>query len=562
MGPTAQSRVTRQSSRLCPCHGSSAGATAAEAPRAARRSTRLATFAVLAAVLVPPAFAQEPAPGAPAALPKPEELRVPVDTEADANGAPIRFLTLEDVLRIGRAGNVRLHAAELLPEQARLDVVFAEAGFQPEVYGGASYSDSNAPTRTSDFAGTRIQSEQQILDARLGWRQRVATGGLFDLAYRPFRLDALRTTTTPAGTTESSAMELNSQWSASYRQPLLRGAWTDYTLAPVHSAQYGWNQSRATFTRAVQDTLLLVAQGYWELMFARENWRIVASALAVASEQLRITDERIRVGQLAPRNRVADEAEVARRREELITAENTIRSREDDLRRLLFDGQDATLWRVNLRPSSEIATTIVTEPLAFEPLVAVALVQRPDLRAQRSAVAAAELAELRADRDVLPALDLIGQYGSNAVRNEFGDAWRDSLDQDFPTWTVGLEFVLPIGNMAAKSRQQRAMLEVERQRRLVHALSLDIVRDVRDAARALHTLAQSIQASSESVRLAATNLETEQINLRVGASTAFEVQRRNQDLREARGRLLRNQLDYRIAESRLLHAQGLLDAPR
>jgi outer membrane protein TolC len=106
------------------------------------------------------------------------------------------------------------------------------------------------------------------------------------------------------------------------------------------------------------------------------------------------------------------------------------------------------------------------------------------------------------------------------------------------------------------------MLEVERQRRLVHALSLDIVRDVRDAARALHTLAQSIQASSESVRLAATNLETEQINLRVGASTAFEVQRRNQDLREARGRLLRNQLDYRIAESRLLHAQGLLDAPR
>jgi outer membrane protein TolC len=63
------------------------------------------------------------------------------------------------------------------------------------------------------------------------------------------------------------------------------------------------------------------------------------------------------------------------------------------------------------------------------------------------------------------------------------------------------------------------------------------------------------------VRLATTNLETEQVKLRVGASTAFEVQRRNQDLREARSRHLRNQLDYRVADSRLLHAQGLLKAP-
>ena len=65
-----------------------------------------------------------------------------------------------------------------------------------------------------------------------------------------------------------------------------------------------------------------------------------------------------------------------------------------------------------------------------------------------------------------------------------------------------------------------------------------------------------------SVRLAETNLETEQVKLRVGSSTAFEVQRRNQDLRTARSRHLRNQLDYRAAQSRLQHAQGLLSVPQ
>lgn len=78
--------------------------------------------------------------------------------------------------------------------------------------------------------------------------------------------------------------------------------------------------------------------------------------------------------------------------------------------------------------------------------------------------------------------------------------------------------------------------------------------------RNLQTLAQSIRASGESVRLATVNLDTERVKLQVGSSTAFEVQRRNQDLLEARTRLLRNQLDFRAAESALLHAQGLLQA--
>jgi len=87
-----------------------------------------------------------------------------------------------------------------------------------------------------------------------------------------------------------------------------------------------------------------------------------------------------------------------------------------------------------------------------------------------------------------------------------------------------------------------------------------VQKELREALRRLRTLQQSIRATRESVRLAETNLETEQVKQRVGASTAFEVQRRNQELRQARSRLLRNQLDYRTAQSQLLHAQGALEA--
>lgn len=499
------------------------------------------------AVLVAALRAQEPRPPEQAAA---QEPRVPVDVEADRRGAPVRALSLEDALRVGRSHNVDLRAAELLPEQARLDLLFAEAGFEPEIYASSTYAETESPQRNL----FQPSNSQVSIDGAIGWRQRVVTGGLFDLAYRPARF----VTTGSAAFPEKL---FTSEWSASYRQPLLRGAWTDYNLAGVNSARYAFSQARHDFDFAVQDTLQSIVEAYWELVFARENWRVVGSALTVAVEQLRITDERIRVRELAARDRIADEAEVARRKEDLITAENEIRAREDDLRRLLFDAADPSFWQVNLRPVTEIEVE-PADNRAYEPLIAVAMANRPDLRSRRSLVAQAEVSLLQAERDALPNLELVGSWSSDGARDQFHSAYRDSVNLEFPDWSVGLEFSMPVGNNAARATRQRASLEVERQRRELHAATLEVTKEVRAAVRNLNSLAESIRASGESVRLATSDLETEQVKLRVGASTAFEVQQRNQDLREARSRHLRNLLDYRVAESRLLFVQGILAPPQ
>lgn len=507
-----------------------------------------AVAVVLSLLVVGPAPAQDPAPSPPPGA-SPQERVIPVDAAAEQRGAPVRALTLGDALRAGQSHNVGLRAAEVVPQQARLDLLFAEAAFEPELFANTGYAERNSPAR--NLFSPSIES--RTIDARVGWRQRVITGGLFDLAFAPTRFES------SSASGAFPKRQFTSEWSASLRQPLLRSAWTDYGLAPINAARYRLNQADQDYERAVQDTLLAIVQAYWELAFARENWRVVGTALDVAQEQLRITDERIRVQALAPRDRIADEAEVARRKEELIVAGNAIATREDDLRRLLFDGTDRALWQTNLRPTSPIPVA-TREQVGWEGLVEVAMAHRPDVRSQRSQVAAAEIALLEADRDTLPSLDLVSAYASDGVRDQFRSSFADATDQQFPDWSVRLEFAIPLGNHAARSRAQSARLEVERRRRLLHGLSLDVAKEVRAAVRDLQTLAESLLASAESVRLASANLETEQVKLRVGASTAFEVQRRNQELREAKSRQLRNQLDYRTAESRLLYVQGLLTA--
>jgi outer membrane protein TolC len=487
----------------------------------------------------------------PAAQQEAAERPIPVDVAADQRDAPVRALSLEEALRMGRANNADLRAAELLPEQSRLQMLFAEAAFEPELYANASYGEADSPS-SNQFQSS---DSRVTIEGALGWRQRTITGGLFDLAYRPARF-------VTSGSTFFYDKLFTSEWSASYRQPLLRGGWTDYNLAATNSARYDFRRAQSEFDAGLQSTLQAIVVAYWELVFARENWRVVQSAVEVAREQLRITEERIRVRDLAQRDRVADEAEVARRQEEVITAENDILTREDDLRRLLFGAADEQFWQVNLRPINGIAVEPASEAVDYEPLVGVALQHRPELVALRAEVAQAEVALVQAESEVLPGLDLVGAWSSDGARDHYHLAWRDSVNLDYPDWSIGLEFTLPIGNSAARAARQRAALEVERQRRRLHAETLEVTKEVRHAARTLNSLAESSRASGESVRLAATNLETEQVKLRVGASTAFEVQRRNQDLREARSRHLRNQLDYRVAQSRLLYVQGILDAPR
>ncbi len=495
------------------------------------------------------AVAQVPTPQTP-----PPEVQVvlPVDQEADQLGTPIRLLTLNDALRLGRANNLELRAAELLPQQAQMDLVYAEAAFNSEFYGNLGYGVTESPLRNT----FQPSLQRSAADAALGWRQRVTTGGMFDLAFRPARF-----------TTESSSnafpdQQHTAEWSVSYMQPLLRGAWSDYNLADINTAKYDLRRSEQNFAQSVQDTLLLIVEAYWDLVYARENYRVVSEALVVAKEQLRITVERIRVRELAPRDRIADEAEVARREEERIAAENEIRRSEDNLRRLLFDDQRGGLWTWNLRPTEPIEVAPLSEPIAYVPLVEKAMDNRPDIAALRSSVAEAELLQLKAERDTLPQFDLVSSYSADGVRDQFSDAFSDSVDQQYPDWGLRLQFSIPVGNQAARSRQQRSLIEVERRQRLLYAEIMSVTKQVRAAVRNLTSYAQSILASDVSVRLAESNLETEQVKLRVGSSTAFEVQRRNQDLRTARSRHLRNQLDYRIAESRLLHAQGLLHAPQ
>jgi outer membrane protein TolC len=490
--------------------------------------------------------AQDPQPPGPSRI---TDIEIPSDRE----GGEVLELTLLDALRIGRANNLDLKSEQLLPFQREEGLRIEQAFFEPEVFGNVDVARSVSPARNA----FQPSITRETVGGAVGLRQRIVSGALFELAFSPSRLRQT-TSSTFAFPTKLYSSEI----AATVTQPLLRRAWADHALSNVNIADAELAGARSRFERRVQDTLLSVVTAYWNLAITRENYRVVVQALELAREQLRITNERIRVRDLAERDRVSDEAEVARREEERIRAENEVRRFEDELRQLLFDDADGRLWVRNLRPISPIDSASPVPESTWQDLAGLALDHRPDIGALRADVRIAEIEMERAWRDVLPQLDLVGGYSTDGVdQGSFPNAWDDTVSLGFPDWSLSVQFSVPIGNNAARANRDRAVLALERAKRILYAAEVAVAREVRDALRQLTTLAAAIGAARESVRLAETVLDTAQERLRVGRVAIFEVQQRNQELLEARQRLLQNQLDYRVAEATLLHVQGVLHAP-
>lgn len=462
-------------------------------------------------------------------------------------------LTLGATLRLARANNTAIQIAELKPLQVLEDLRRAQAFFEPELFHDIGYR----RTATVPQGAFSPSTERQILDGQFGWRQRVVTGGLFEMALAPSKLVQEQN----AFFGRNDVKLWTSDMTFTYSQPLLRGGWTQVTLTEVRAAELAHTASQGALERGVQETLLAVVRAFWELSYARENYRAVFAARELAQEQLRITEERIRVRQLAERDRVTDEAEVAQRAEQLIAAENEIFSRADDLRRLILQDAEGELWSTDVVPATPIEGPLFADDIDWHVPAREALRARADLKQLQADAALAELRQEEAKNGLLPQLDFVGAYGSTGSSTSFGTSLDNIFDYDAFDWSVRLQMTVPIGNAAARALLSRRRLETEQALRTLYAKEMDVVQDVREAVRALRTTAERVRASQESVRLAETELDTAQKRFRAGELTPFDVRLRNQSLLDARTRLLRNLVDHRIAQAQLLHAQGALGVP-
>jgi len=449
---------------------------------------------------------------------------------------------IEECRRMALQNNLDLRVSLFNPVISRTSLTEAEAQFEAVFLGNIAGATSRSPV-TPAIIGPRI--DEVTTDS--GLEIPLRTGGSVRIDM-PLNVVHTHLPSPPPETI------WNTDPSVTITQPLLRGAGLYVNTQGIRIAFYEYQRSAAATKLEVIRVLADADRAYWQLYAARQEQKVRKTAYDSAVAQLERARRQAKVGVIADVDIVRAESGVADTVENVIIAENDIRQRQRDLKRILND------------PGLPIdADTIVipsTEPAAFpydldvQRLTAAALKQRTEMLDLELQIAEQTSNVRFARNDMLPLVVMAYTYGVGGLGYTAGQTFSQAWEKKGDSQTLGLQLQVPIGNEAARSRLRRAMLQRMQALASREQQALQIRQDIANAVDTLRTDWQRIVAAHERAVLSARTLDVEVRQFGLGLRTSTDVLIAQSDLATAQLAEVSAVSDYQIAQVDLAFATG------
>ena len=459
-------------------------------------------------------------------------------------------LSLDEALNLAIQNNFGYQSAALNPIIAEAGVTAQAAAFDTELFATGRLSGSEAATIPASVEGSTTDRR----DLSAGVRKRLVYGTTLTAQTNLDRLDSRS-----AGTTDTSSLSENADFSVSVRQPLLGGRGRAANASGLEQARAGLTAAQARFRNDAQDLLAETELAYWSVARLQEQLELDRSSLEVAETLLKEAQERERVGVATRIDVLQAEASKARRMEEIIATTRALGNAYDNLLTIMG----------TLPEASQIEPEETVEPLAapsagmgsFSTLLQQALQNDPLLTAQEQVIQQREWEVKAASNATRPTLDLVLTAGlSGADDAKAQDAIRNAADADGHNWAAGLEFSMPWSLRGEKARLRGAELRLQQEQLRLDELRQGIFRIVRSTWRSLEAVQQSIEAASLSVSFEEAAFEREMSKYEEGLSAFRDVLQAQSSLDQARARLLAARFERLATEIEMARATGTIFA--
>ena len=366
----------------------------------------------------------------------------------------------------------------------------------------------------------------------------------------------------------------NSLVSFQFTQPLLRNAGRFANTAPLIIARRTLQQSRASFTAQVNDSILQVVQQYWIAVQARGSLDVNRESLKLAESSYARDKRALELGALPPLDIYRSESEVAARKVQIIQSEYALTQAEEALR-LAIGAEQAPEFRalefdLTEKPQSEGAL----ESVDAATVLTAALDHRPEIEVTKDALAIDDVSIRLAKNHLKPDLSLTGFYQSNGLGGNqynlatgqllapggFGSSFGQVFGLGYPGYGGTLTLNLPIRNRGAQANLGTALVSRSHDAYSGRQIQEQITQEVSLAIHQFEEAKLALAAGGVSFDLAQKSLAADQRKYELGAETNFFVLDSQTRLAQAELVLLQTQVNYKIALAALGHATGdLLD---
>jgi outer membrane protein TolC len=488
----------------------------------------VATVAPIAAAVVEPAAVAEANPDSALAVALRQLAGEPLSLEAAVTEA----LAQDTFVQTARA---ELAAAQGAERRERGD-------FKPELFAEALRISDDIPA-ASLFAGADVvENAQTQLGA--GARVRLPVGTELSASLNTARV-----------TTNSGFVLLSPQYDSFGQlelvQPLLQG-FGPAARGERDAAIYTRQQAEARYEDARLATQANVETTYWSLYAAERDYAVQSLIQERATAFLDEVRLRARAGVAGPSEVANAEVFLSGQQQIVLDSEEILDRLSDRLAVLL--GRRPASAAGRFRPADQPPASFPV--MDQEELVQLVLARSPQVAAGERAVAAARARAAGARRDALPQLDLIGTLGGRGLAGslnpdlaDLGDLSPDTLQSredtgigdsveqvfrlDYPSWSVGMRFVMPFGGGAEAGERDRLAAEVVRAEQELEAIRRNLDAETRTQHRELERGRQRLEIADRGVVASLEQVRIGSLQFQTGRTTAFELVRLGTDLAEA-----------------------------
>lgn len=477
---------------------------------------------------------------------------LPAPEGADA----VLELSLPDAIASAFAHNLALQRSALEAASAAEGFGAAWGAYDSVFFVDATrFEEKTAPT-VGSVAGSFVlpgnpKATQDVFTFTTGFRGLLETGTTWQVDLSMTSFEQIQ-----HGAVNSRFAQYTGDWGVSLTHPFLRGS-GDFVEAAIDLAVQDVLIAAAGHEVNANDTIRQVIEAYWNLVFARQDLATRELSVALAEELLAITNRKYEQGLQNRIDVIENEAEVARRREERLTALNSVDQTTDDLFALVFAPQEADEWVGAIEPVTSYEQ-LPDQVLDLDTAVSLGLDRRPDLRSARASVERAEVEVVRAENQASHRLDLTAAARLNNQDRDLTRTARNLTDERYNRGSVTLNYELPIGNRAAEFAVRRRQVDLERSKVQLREAELAAIAEIRQAERNVALQQARVVATAETTRLRREVYEGEKRRLENDLSTPYEVRQNQRDLLEAIDAETRARLDLAIAMTGYRASQGTL----
>ncbi len=373
--------------------------------------------------------------------------------------------------------------------------------------------------------------------------------------------------------TDNNLTTLNPRYDSglnlSLSQPLWRNRAIDGNRQSLITTEINRRIADINLRASTINTVANTRNAYWDLVYAIQAVESAKTSLELARKLVEDNKIRVEIGTLAPLDIISAQAEQASRQQTLVSREQSRRTAELVLKRLIVSGTDDPMWNVTLNPIDRPATD-VAQAIDLEAALRTALENRTDLVVARKNLEISDVGLKYQKNQTAPGMDLTASYSSagaagttylqGVVVNEAGylDAVRQIGDRLLPTWNVQVQMSYPLGTSSQDATLARSKVQYQQSLAQLRALELSVATDLTNQAMTVESAFQQVQTAAASRALSQKRLEAEQSKFEVGMSYNYNVVLAQRDFTDAQNSELLAILNYRKA---LVDFQRKQEAP-